>query len=612
LLSITLLLTLSSSPHVYANNIQGESTLGDFIWHDLNHNGLQEPGEPGINGVLVQLYLDDGDFVFDPELDQLNSGLVSGDNPSTPQREEGWYDFSVSFSFDRFHWVHIAESNYAMGEALNGFAPTRTEVGANENIDSNFDPSLVIETQLIADRNDMDFGFVEMPPASIGDQVWHDLNQDGIQDSDEPGVADVSITLFSAVSRQQMATTQSDAMGRYAFENLTPGDYYVVVEPPTGFQLTQSHVGEAGSDPSNDSDADPLSGQTPPVSIGSGIAYENLDLGLYQPSAIGDRVWEDRDGDGNQDADEVGLPNVTVNLYHEQDGLVETATTDAQGHYFFEDVAPGRYSLEFTTPAGYILTDSAQSDAALDSDPDPADGTTMLFALLPGDILLEMDAGMYRPAQIEGQLWEDRNGNGLRENDETGIPSGLVTLYDENGTTIEEFTTDSSGVYSFDNLPPGDYRVGFTPPQSSDFKFSSPNQQSTTNNQLDSDVDPSTGQSGLNTLFSGDILSAIDAAVYEAATIGDRVWHDLNGNGIQEQDEVGLAGVQVSLHDASSGALIETVESDQDGTYTFQDLAPSTYYLAFDPPEGWRFSPAAQQPTTNPNHPIIYASKRRQ
>jgi len=30
-------------------------TMGDFVWHDLNRNGLQDPGEPGLNGVRVWL-----------------------------------------------------------------------------------------------------------------------------------------------------------------------------------------------------------------------------------------------------------------------------------------------------------------------------------------------------------------------------------------------------------------------------------------------------------------------------------------------------------------------------------------------------------------------------
>src|SRR5206468_11795616 len=30
--------------------------IGDFVWNDLNHNGIQDGGEPGIPGVTMQLW----------------------------------------------------------------------------------------------------------------------------------------------------------------------------------------------------------------------------------------------------------------------------------------------------------------------------------------------------------------------------------------------------------------------------------------------------------------------------------------------------------------------------------------------------------------------------
>jgi hypothetical protein len=33
-----------------------KGSIGDFVWYDLNHNGIQDAGEPGINGVQVTLY----------------------------------------------------------------------------------------------------------------------------------------------------------------------------------------------------------------------------------------------------------------------------------------------------------------------------------------------------------------------------------------------------------------------------------------------------------------------------------------------------------------------------------------------------------------------------
>ena len=34
----------------------GKSSIGDRVWYDLNGDGTQDAGEPGINGMTVNLY----------------------------------------------------------------------------------------------------------------------------------------------------------------------------------------------------------------------------------------------------------------------------------------------------------------------------------------------------------------------------------------------------------------------------------------------------------------------------------------------------------------------------------------------------------------------------
>ena len=66
---------------------------------------------------------------------------------------------------------------------------------------------------------------------ALGDFVWEDLNANGIQDAGEPGVPDVPVELFDGAGNP-VASTTTDANGEYLFENLLPGDYYVVFTPP--------------------------------------------------------------------------------------------------------------------------------------------------------------------------------------------------------------------------------------------------------------------------------------------------------------------------------------------------------------------------------------------
>jgi len=86
---------------------------------------------------------------------------------------------------------------------------------------------------------------------SIGDYVWNDLDGDGIQDSNEPGVANVNMTLRACGGRV-IDTATTDGNGRYLFTIATTGSYKVQAGRPSGSTYT---VGNAGSDRSKDSNA---------------------------------------------------------------------------------------------------------------------------------------------------------------------------------------------------------------------------------------------------------------------------------------------------------------------------------------------------------------------
>jgi len=69
--------------------------------------------------------------------------------------------------------------------------------------------------------------------------------------------------------------------------------------------------------------------------------------------------------------------------------------------------------------------------------------------------------------------------------------------------------------------------------------------------------------------------------------IGNYVWHDINGNGIQDPGELGLSNVQVRLFDIGHN-LIATTITNNSGFYLFQEVAPGLYFLQFSPPNNYR------------------------
>ena len=435
------------------------------------------------------------------------------------------------------------------------------------------------------DQTDSDGAEVQLP-AEIGDFVWDDQNNDGLQTGGEPGIPNVTVRLYDG-GGTNILTTTTNASGLYNFTNLTPGDYFVEFILPAGWNFSPQ---DQGGDDSLDSDADTTTGQTIVTTLISGETDNTWDAGLYQFAALGDFVWDDTNADGVQNPGEPGLPNVTVNLYDSGGAPQGTTTTDASGLYTFTNLIPGDYFVEFVPPAGYAFSpQDVGGDDSLDSDADITTGQTIVTTLDSGETDLTWDAGMFLYATIGDLVWDDLNADGVQNPGEPGIPGVTVRLYDTNGPSVFTTTTNASGLYSF-TVSVGSYFVEFVPPAGYTF---SPQDQGG-DDTLDSDADTTTGQTAATTLTSGEIDLTWDAGLYRLGEIGDLVWND-DGDGIQEPGEPGLPGVTVRLYDGG-GTNILTTLTDASGLYTFTNLLPGDYIVEFIPLPGYIFSPPDQGP----------------
>jgi len=61
--------------------------------------------------------------------------------------------------------------------------------------------------------------------------------------------------------------------------------------------------------------------------------------------------------------------------------------------------------------------------------------------------------------------------------------------------------------------------------------------------------------------------------------VGDRVWNDANGNGIQDPGEAGISGATVHLYASNGTTLISTTTTDSTGSYYFTLPASYTAYV---------------------------------
>jgi uncharacterized surface anchored protein len=506
--------------------------VGDFVWEDLNANGVQDADEPGIEGVTVNL---------------MSGNLTVA---TTTTDENGEYLFTGLIPGD-YRVVFVAPA---------GYVASPVNVGTDDAVDS--DGTSVDVTLADSESNlTVDLGLYR--PASIGDFVWQDTNANGVQDAGEPGIEGVTVTVTGPDGFT--ATTTTDADGAYSFTGLVPGEYTVTFTKPDTHNLSPEGAGT----PATDSD-----GLTTTVTLESGDEDDTIDLGLWVPGTIGDFVWQDTNANGVQDAGEPGIEGVTVTISG-PDGFTATATTDENGEYLFDDLAPGEYTVTFTVPDGYNISPVNVGDPGTDSN-----GVTSTVELPMGESDLSVDLGLYRPASVGDYVWRDSNANGVQDEGENGIEGVTVTIVGADGFT-DTTTTDEDGLYIFTGLIPGDYTVTFTAP---DGYALSPALVGT-----DRAVD-SNGENTDLTLVSGDRIRTVDLGLYRPISVGDFVWHDLNANGVQDENEPGIEGVTVTIEGPDN--YTATTTTDADGKYIFEGLAPGEYIITFsDTPDGFVLSP---------------------
>lgn len=360
------------------------AAIGDRVWEDLNANGIQDKGEPGVADVTVNVRDTDGNIVGTTTTDGNGNWLVDNLPPG---------DYTVEFI------------------APDGWTITVPNVGTNDAVDSDGDATgHTAVTNLEGGETDLTWDLGLYRPAAIGDFVFHDRNRDGVQDSGEEPIKGVKVTLFDATGAV-VATTTTDASGHYLFDGLRPGTYHVGFTAPDGWVATKP---DKGGDDATDSDANPLSGLTIPTELVSGEKDLTWDAGLYKPVVIGDTIWLDSDHDGVQDTNEPGVPGVILDLYDGNGTHIGTTTTDGKGHYHFDDsnttglLPDTKYQIHIENPKNFVdggplhgfkPTDMGKGNSGTDSNIDSSSTGWIIDVTTPaeGGADMTFDGGVYKP-----------------------------------------------------------------------------------------------------------------------------------------------------------------------------------------------------------------------
>lgn len=186
-------------------------------------------------------------------------------------------------------------------------------------------------------------------------------------------------------------------------------------------------------------------------------------------------------------------------------------------------------------------------------------------------------------ASIGDFVWNDTNGNGIQDGGELGVPNVTVRLYASNGVLLLTTTTNSNGLYAFNNLQGGTYYIAFVTSNN----FIDANIGS--NDNIDSDVTGAfgPGTTSLITVPPGATITNVDAGIYQCIKIGELVWYDIDKDDTWDLTENGINGMRVELYRRLNNAWTlydykttghKPGTPSDDGYFQFC-APPGTYYI---------------------------------
>ena len=385
-----------------------------------------------------------------------------------------------------------------------------------------------------------DINFGNWQPNTLSGSKWHDLDGDGTQDEGESALAGWTIYLDANNNGQldeEETSTVTDSSGNYSF-TVGQGTYIIAEVLQTGWVQTSPE------------------GDTYTVSVAGGVNLSGYDFGNQAlPSSISGTKWNDKNANGIRDGGEPVLQGWTIYLDQNQNGQLdggETSTvTDAEGNYTFNNLLYGNYTVAEVLQDGWVQTSGGVS-----------------LYLNPDEDITEINFGNWNPVRISGNKWQDLDGDGIRDNGESGLKGWTIYLDANNNGELDNgetsTVTDADGNYSF-TLIEGTYTIAEV--LKSGWVQTSPSAGSYT-------VSLSEGETAENLDFANQPLPG---------EISGYKWNDKNADGKWNAGESALSGWTIYLDQNKNGQLdqgeIATV-TNASGKYTFSNLFYGTYTVA--------------------------------
>jgi uncharacterized repeat protein (TIGR01451 family) len=324
----------------------------------------------------------------------------------------------------------------------------------------------------------------------------------------------------------------------------------------------------------------------------------------------------DEDGDITSTSDQTPGVNWIIDIDGNSTDTEDPSplTTDSNGENITADIKTGEYLAIESKQDGYdLVTAYCKLGETFKGTYDNLDGVDGII-LGKGETIICTFINTPN-GSIHGYKWEDKDGNGNEDFGDNTLGDWVINLYGwDSGTSdytklVKTTTTDTTigsdfGWYWFNHLFPATYKV------CEELKIGWTQTYPTDPNCHFVNVPQNNDNAVLNYVYA----PTNNFGNFKLAEIGDFVWTDYNGDGIQDTGEPGISGVQTDLYlDNGDGiqdlggadVLVGSTTTDGSGIYLFTDLYPSNYWVnVVDSTVPTGYAPT----TTDPYGPIAVVS----
>ncbi|MDW3223545.1 MAG: SdrD B-like domain-containing protein [Paracoccaceae bacterium] len=437
----------------YVPGVEPLGSLSGRYFFDTNRDGLDNDASNAIAGVDVALLDENGDPVLD-----------GGTPVTTTTDADGNYSFA-----------DLPAGTYGVKftDTVSGAALVEANVGGDDTIDSDaidLNNGMSEITGIVvnagADTPDNDAGVEDPGTAALEGRYFCDENFDDV-DNNEPGIANATVTLLDATGNPVIVngnpvTTTTDSSGNYAFTGLLAGTYGVLFAADAeGKTFVAQNDPDGNGDDTNDSDVDD-NGVILGITLEIGETSSDNDAGVEDPgtAALGDKVFIDANGNGQQDVGEVGIDGVEVTLFDADGNVAGTTSTANGGMYLFDGLRAGDYTVGFEEVDSFDFTVADTGPDVTDSDANQQTGRTDTITLDIGEVNLTVDAGIV----AENNTPEPQDDAGITCADDEvtvdvlandGTADGLGNIVDADGDILSITEVDGQAISEGNSVTTG-------------------------------------------------------------------------------------------------------------------------------------------------------------